>query len=113
MKPIFESYREIIPDFSLFQEGLHRPLPSHLRANLLRVEPGLLVRLLREKGVRLQKAHEKYDTLYHAPGFNSAGNLQEYFLGYIHPQALTSCLASIVLSPGESCYVLEIGRAHV
>jgi NOL1/NOP2/sun family putative RNA methylase len=41
----------------------------------------------------------------------SPGNLIEYFLGHIHPQALTSCLASIVLSPGKNSYVLEMCAA--
>ena len=63
------------------------------------------------KGIHLEKASEKHDTLYLAPTLKSPGNLIEYFLGHIHPQALTSCLASIVLSPEKNSYVLEMCSA--
>ena len=47
----FDSYREIIPDFSGFQESLKRPIPVNLRVNRLKIEPGPLVKMLEEKGV--------------------------------------------------------------
>ncbi len=108
---IFESYREIIPEFPLFEEVIRRPLPTHLRVNRLLIEPGDLVRLLGSRGIDLKTASEKYDTLYLVPGLESPGNLLEYFLGYIHPQALTSCLATYALSPKEEAYVLDICAA--
>ncbi len=111
MKPIFELYREIIPEFFLFQESLREPQPTHLRVNGLKVEPELLARSLKEKGIRLERATEKDDYLYHGPGLNSPGNLLEYFSGYIHPQALTSCLASFGLSPEVGSYVLDMCAA--
>ena len=111
MKPIFDWYREIIPEFSLFQEGLHQPLSTHLRINRLRVEPDPLVNTLKQKGVCLQRATQEDGTLYFAEGLDSPGNLLEYFLGYIHPQALTSCLASIALFPGENSSVLDMCAA--
>ena len=43
-----------------------------------------------------------------APGLKSPGNLLEYYLGYIHPQALTSCLASLALGPKRDSYVLDL-----
>jgi len=108
MKPIFERYYKIIPDFSLFQESLYKPLPTCLRVNRIKAEPVLLTNSLTAKGVHLKKAAEKIDTLYFAPELNSPGNLLEYFLGHIHPQALTSCLASIALGPEHSAYVLDM-----
>ena len=108
---LFEEYREIIPEFSLFQESLQRPIPTHLRINRLLVEPVSLTHLLEEKGIQLIQSSQRYDTLYLAPGLASPGNLLEYFLGYIHPQALTSAIASIALAPKENSYVLDMCAA--
>lgn len=111
MTGLFEEYREIIPEFSLFQESLQRPIPTHLRINRLLVEPVSLTHLLEEKGIQLIQSSQRYDTLYLAPGLASPGNLLEYFLGYIHPQALTSAIASIALAPKENSYVLDMCAA--
>jgi NOL1/NOP2/sun family putative RNA methylase len=111
MKPNFECYRKIIPEFSLFQESHCQPHSPHLRVNRLKVEPNLLVDLLAQKGITLERATQEDDTLYFMRGSQSQGNLMEYFLGYIHPQALTSCLTSTVLSPKENSYVLDMCAA--
>jgi NOL1/NOP2/sun family putative RNA methylase len=111
MESIFECYREIIPEFGRFQESLHKPLPNHIRVNRLKAETDSVVKSMEGKGIHLEKASERHDTLYLAPTLKSPGNLIEYFLGHIHPQALTSCLASIVLSPGKNSYVLEMCAA--
>jgi len=111
MTGLFEEYSEIIPEFSLFQENLQRPIPTHLRINRLLIEPTSLVHLLEKKGIQLIRSSERYDTLYLAPGLASPGNLLEYFLGYIHPQALTSAVAALVLSPEENSYLLDMCAA--
>ncbi|MCD4716679.1 MAG: NOL1/NOP2/sun family putative RNA methylase [Desulfobacterales bacterium] len=108
MNPIFERYRDIIPDFSLFQESLHNPFPTHLRVNRIKTEPVLVVESLKAKGIHLKGVTEKNNTLYFASSLNTCGNLLEYFLGHIHPQALTSCLASIALGPEPGSYVLDM-----
>ena len=107
----FECYRDIIPEFSLFQESLQSPLPTYIRVNTLKTEPNQLVETLKGKGVWLEKASEKIDTLYLAPGLIFPGNLLEYFLGYIHPQTLSSGLAALALSPGENSFVLDMCAA--
>ena len=66
---------------------------------------------LGKMGIALRKATENHETLYFAAGLDSPGNLLEYFLGHIHPQALTSCLASIALSPEKGSYVLDMCAA--
>ena len=104
----FESYCEIIPEFYDFEESLKTPIPMHLRVNRLKSEPEELVERLKGKGFHLQKAVEKDDCFFWAPAIRSPGNLMEYFLGHIHPQALTSCLVSIVLSPESGSYVLDM-----
>ena len=102
---------KIIPEFSLFQESLQRPIPTHLRVNRLLIEPASVVHLLEEKGIQLIRSSRRYDTLYLAPGLASPGNLLEYFLGHIHPQALTSAIASIALTPRENSHLLDMCAA--
>ncbi|HDZ91162.1 MAG: RsmB/NOP family class I SAM-dependent RNA methyltransferase [Deltaproteobacteria bacterium] len=111
MKTVFEEYSEIIPDFPLFQERLKNPLPTHLRINSLLVEPADLVGTLRQRGVHLARSSPEHDTLYEAPGLSSPGNLIEYFLGHIHPQALTSAMAAIVLGPRQDMALLDMCAA--
>ena len=106
--PLFEQYRDIIPNFPDFQKSLFRPFPVHLRVNSLKSDPIHLVNRLKDEGIRLQRVLKRCDTLFVSPNTSSPGNLLEYFLGSIHPQALTSCLASIVLGPRPESYVLDM-----
>jgi NOL1/NOP2/sun family putative RNA methylase len=111
MESPFEWYRDIIPDFSSFQESLKQPLPVHFRINRLKVQPHVLLSLLREKGIHPQPATQADATFFIASHLESVGHLLEYFLGYIHPQALTSCIAALVLSPQPSSFVLDLCAA--
>jgi tRNA (cytosine49-C5)-methyltransferase len=111
MTGLFEEYSEIIPDFFLFQESLQRPIPTHLRINRMLIEPASLIHLLEKKGIQLIQSSRRYDTLYLAPELTSPGNLLEYFLGYIHPQALTSSIAALALAPKDSSYLLDMCAA--
>ena len=111
MDRIFERYHDIVPDFPLFQEVLNKPMPVCLRANGLKIGQASLVRSLKARGILLKKAIGTDNSLYLVPGLSSPGNLLEYFQGYVHPQALTSCLASIVLAPEKDSYVLDMCAA--
>lgn len=83
-------------------------MPVHLRVNSLKVEPANLLFMLGEKGIDLRSSNKKDKHLYHASSIKSPGNLPEYLLGYIHPQALTSCLASLILAPSTCGCVLDM-----
>lgn len=107
----FECYREIIPDFSRFQEILRQPLPVHLRVNQLKIKPGPLVKMFEKQGISLTRAIDWDNSLYIASGLKSPGNLLEYYLGYIHPQALTSCLAQWALAPKPNSILLDMCAA--
>jgi NOL1/NOP2/sun family putative RNA methylase len=107
----FDTYKHIIPDFSIFQESLKEPFPVHLRMNRLLAPPSKVVAALRKKGVCLKRVSQEYDTLYIAPDLPYPGNLLEYFLGYIHPQALTSTLAAMALRPRKDALVLDMCAA--
>ncbi len=104
----FDRYRDIIPDYALFQESLRRPLPVHLRANRIKCEPSSLIRKLLSDHIRVERVSSDDDSLLIAPGLENPGRLLEYALGYIHPQALTSCLAALVLNPREDSFVLDL-----
>jgi len=111
MKRLFEEYREFIPDFHSFLQSLGSPLPTHLRVNCLKTSPPPVIAMLQEKGISLQPVAIGDDTLYEAPRTLLPGKLLEYFLGFIHPQALTSCLASLVLAPRPNSSVLDLCAA--
>ncbi|MBW1714518.1 MAG: RsmB/NOP family class I SAM-dependent RNA methyltransferase [Deltaproteobacteria bacterium] len=111
MELVFESYQEFITDFSDFQESLHGPIPTHLRINSLKVDVQTAIAAMEAKGIRLKRVLPSDPTLILAPDLSLPGNLLEYFLGYIHPQALTSCLASLILGPQKDSYILDMCAA--
>jgi NOL1/NOP2/sun family putative RNA methylase len=108
---VFEQYGDLIPDFAGFQESLSHPLPTHLRINTLKATPASVLRSMGEEGRPLEQSLDGCQTLYGASELSSPGHLLEYFLGHIHPQALTSCLASMALSPQRGSYVLDLCAA--
>ena len=107
----FETYHNFIPDFSLFQESLTKPFPVHLRINSLLAHPSKVVSALRKKGLLMTRVCREYDTLYIAEDLPYPGNLLEYFLGHIHPQAMTSALAALALRPRKDALVLDMCAA--
>ncbi|MBW2347268.1 MAG: RsmB/NOP family class I SAM-dependent RNA methyltransferase [Deltaproteobacteria bacterium] len=106
--PVFESYRGMIPDFDKFLEALKRPPPVHLRVNTLKAEPRDVAVSLEKRGVSVRPSLKDNRILLTARGLANPGRLPEYFLGHIHPQALTSCLAAPVLAPEEDTAVLDL-----
>jgi NOL1/NOP2/sun family putative RNA methylase len=105
---VFEKYRDIIPDFPLFLDSLRHPLPTHLRVNSIKCEPSFIIEELLSRQIPVEKVREGDNTLLAAPGLANPGKLIEYALGYIHPQALTSCLASIALNVKKESFVLDL-----
>jgi NOL1/NOP2/sun family putative RNA methylase len=107
----FSRYREVIPDFPGFLAALERPLPPHVRVNRLKASPEAVTAEAAEEGVQLARSHPTDDTLLAAGGDTSPGNLTAYFLGHLHPQALTSCLAASALAPAPGAAVLDLCAA--
>jgi NOL1/NOP2/sun family putative RNA methylase len=108
MERVFERYGDIIPDFETFQESLKTALPQHLRVNTLKIKTQVLLKNLENRDVHLRRVLDSDESLYLAPEGASPGKWLEYALGYIHPQALTSCLASLFLSPEPGSYLLDL-----
>ncbi len=104
----FIRYRDIIVDFDDFLEALKRPLPTHLRINRIKADPSALKVDLAKRGILLSSSHPGDDALVTAHGLEQPGNLLAYFQGYIHPQALTSCLVAPALGPGPGSFVLDM-----
>ena len=113
----FNCYREIIPEFSNFQESIKTPFPNHIRVNTLKARQDWLIESLQKKGIYLEKSFKKDGHLYHVTGLTSPGNLMAYFLGHIHPQALTSCLRSPLalekIPISSTCVRLLAERRHI
>jgi 16S rRNA C967 or C1407 C5-methylase (RsmB/RsmF family) len=63
---------------------------------------------MKGRGIDLIGSYPGDCALYHGRDLRSPGNLLEYYLGHIHLQALTSCLASLVLAPKPDSYVLDM-----
>ena len=108
MEAVFDRYREIIPEFPAFQDALKRPIPTHLRVNRLKIRPQTLSDILRQKGVEVRKVTELDESLLWAPGLEKPGNLLEYYLGFFHPQALTSCLVSLALPVEPYSFAIDL-----
>lgn len=104
---IFKDYQSIIPDYKEFIKILDTPLPTHLRINTLKIAPNILIERLEKKGIRIEWTLKKYMCL-NLKDCDHPGNMIEYSLGYIHPQALTSCLASIILNPKPNSLILDL-----
>ncbi len=104
----FDSYREIIPDYEGFLEALHRPLPTHLRVNLLKTDVSSIVKKMKARGLALIALSPRDPSLFLAPDPGLRGNLLDHVLGNLHFQALTSCLASLVLAPEPESSVLDL-----
>lgn len=111
MPRVFERYQDIVPDYAAFEESLFDPLPVHLRVNQLKASPGAVRAALEREGVRLRPSFDEASGLYEAQGLDAPGNLLAYYMGHIHPQALTSCLAALVLRPAAGHRVLDLCAA--
>jgi NOL1/NOP2/sun family putative RNA methylase len=108
MLPPFHSYREIIPDYERFVDALQHPLPTHLRVNLLKTEIAPVLRKMRSIGMRLVPVTERDPSLFLAENSTLKGNLLDHVIGNVHFQALTSCLASLILAPAPESSVLDL-----
>lgn len=107
----FSRYNEVIPDYPGFLEALRLPLPPHVRVNRLKASPETVAAEAAAEGVQLTRSHPTDDSLFTAAGDKTPGNLTAYFLGHLHPQALTSCLAGAALAPAPGASVLDLCAA--
>ncbi len=108
---VFDEYMDFIQDYRLFGEAVNRPSPVHVRVNRLKARPATVVESMRSRGIKAVPVSERFPCFFILEGVPHPGNLPEYHLGYIHPQALTSCLAALVLDPSPGSRVLDMCAA--
>jgi tRNA (cytosine49-C5)-methyltransferase len=111
MSVAFNEYANFIPGFSDFQEAVARPLPVHVRVNRLKAEPEAVISAMKSRGIGILPLSNSFPLFHTLEGVARPGNLPEYHLGYFHPQALTSCLAALVLDPAPYSRVLDMCAA--
>jgi NOL1/NOP2/sun family putative RNA methylase len=105
-----DRYREIIPDWEAFWEAIHRPLPTVIRCNTLRVEPEGLRERLEGKGFRLSPLPWD-EGLFQVEGEIPIGNTLEHWLGLYYVQEASQTLAVLALDPQPGERVLDLCAA--
>lgn len=110
MVPAFARYREIVPNYSVFLESLHVPVPTHLRVNTLRIEKDKFRHAMAEKGYHVSPVHGVPEAFeWESP--KTVGSSLEYFRGWYHVQGLTSMLPSLILDAQRGERVLDLCAA--
>lgn len=108
---IFYDYKDFIPKFKDFVEVLKTPVPTHIRVNGIKAEPKSAAGQINGKEDVLFRSHPFDESLFNVKETIQPGNLVQYFLGIIQPQALTPCLAATALKPTPDSFVLDMCAA--
>ncbi len=106
----FATYADFIPAFPKFCETLQRAPACCVRVNTLRITPARVKTRLEAQGYRVMHSVFAPELLL-VKNLPRPGTLQEALLGYYHPQALTSALASLVLAPQPGERVCDLCAA--
>lgn len=107
---VFAPYAAFIPDFAAFCTALQTPRVCCLRVNTLRTTPETVRALLVSQGYSVTSSPIAEELLL-VEDLPHPGRLREAALGYYHPQALTSALASLVLAPQPGELVCDLCAA--
>ncbi len=102
--------RPLSPNFSAFCAALQSPRTCCLRVNTLRTTPEAVRALLVRQGYEVTLSPLSDDLLL-VDNLPHPGRLREALLGYYHPQALTSALASLSLTPQPGELVCDLCAA--
>ncbi len=104
-----EEYREYIPDYERLLDHLKKPLPVYFRINTIKTTIEEAKALLSNEDVVFQETD--IPELLKIINYVHERPLLAYHLGYIYPQAKSSCLPVIALEPSEEHRVLDICAA--
>ncbi len=104
-----EEYRGLIPEFHEFLEHLKKPLPVYFRINTLKTDLVEAKAFLKDEGVYYEET--AIGEVVKVLGHDHQRPLLSYFLGYIYPQAISSCLPVIALDPRPEETVLDLCAA--
>jgi len=108
---VFDEYMDFIPDYRLFREAVNRPPPVHVRVNRLKARPEVVIASMGSRGIKVVPVSERFPSFLILENVSHPGNLPEYHLGHIHPQALSSCLAALILAPSPGSRALDMCAA--
>ena len=104
-----KNYSKLIPDFQEYLEHLKAPLPVYFRINTLKAHPEQVKRFLKQEGIRFENTC--FPDLLLIKEQPPDRPLLSYHLGYVYPQALSSCLPVKALSPEPGERVLDLCAA--
>jgi len=107
---VFAPYAAFIPNFSAFCTALQTPRTCCLRVNTLRTTPEAVQALLVTQGYDVTPSPIANELLF-VPNLVHPGRLREALMGYYHPQAFTSALASLILAPQPGELVCDLCAA--
>ena len=107
---VFAPYAAFIPDFSAVCTALQTPRMCRLRVNTLRTTPEAVQALLVSQGYDVTPSPIA-DELLLVTNLAHPGRLREALMGYYHPQAFTSALASLFLAPQPGELVCDLCAA--
>ncbi len=102
-------YKEIIPDFDGYLHELRRPAPIYFRVNTIKIGISQAKSLLTEEGVLYEDTC--FRELLLIKNSEPPAPRLSYYLGYIYPQALSSCLPVMALAPENNEKVLDLCAA--
>ncbi|MBU0595784.1 RsmB/NOP family class I SAM-dependent RNA methyltransferase [Candidatus Bipolaricaulota bacterium] len=105
---MLERYRSIIADWDAFAAACERPLPTVLRANTLRIDPGTLEQRLRRQGIEAERS-SWHDLLFTVD--RPVGNSIEHWLGLFYVQEAVQVLPVLALAPQSGETVLDLCAA--
>ena len=106
---ILKEYRNVIPFPDHLMEHLKRPLPVYFRINTLKTSIDSAKKLLEKEGVEFLQT--EVAEVVKVTRHDHSRPLLSYHLGYIYPQALSSCLPVIALEVNPECAVLDLCAA--
>ncbi len=109
---ILSSYLEFIPQKERYIESISYPLPSYLRVNTIKTTVEKVASYLKKQGITFEHIDKPgLQCFFKIQTEKSIGNLPEYHLGLIFPQALSSALPVIALDPKPGEFILDLCAA--
>ena len=101
-------YRDVIHDWDRFAEVCHRPLPTTVRANTLRIDPEELQERLLRQGIAASRVPWE-ETLLEVD--RPVGRTIEHWLGLLYVQEAVQALPVLALDPQPGDAVLDLCAA--
>jgi len=106
---LLNKYEKFIPDFDNFLKHLYHPLPTYFRINTIKIDIHSAKEYLLNEGVEFSET--KLPEVIKVINLDKDKSLLSYYLGYIYPQTISSCIPVIALSPKQDETILDLCAA--